>query len=316
MTSKQFLIRVFAIVAVAGVALVSLNATVDVYGLFRPVEGRQLGFFGEERLVKYLHSIRYVPENFDGVLLGSSVSDGLDTSAISGYKIYNASINGGNAADALPIAQHLFAAKHYRVAIVSVHRYLTLDHEAKTELMKPRQYWGALGSPQLLAAYISKAAVDAGVRSPAFLNSGALRHDAPAAGTSGDAIRKTVEQIRQGKASIANFDIDEKALQDVNQVLSLARTHSDRLLIYFPPSPSAILDLTKGPYTAYTGRIRTLLTPADTVLDFNGLGYEGLRSDEANFDDGVHPSPAGERLLVQELDRVLNGKTALRSSAQ
>ena len=115
MTSKQFIAAFLAGAAGIAAVVVPFNMYVDVYGIFRPAHGRRLPLYGEERLAKYLHTFRYIPENFDGVLLGSSVSDNLETDRLGGYRIYNASINGGNVEDVKPLAENLFRRGELRV---------------------------------------------------------------------------------------------------------------------------------------------------------------------------------------------------------
>jgi len=52
--------------------MISINIYADIFDLFRPTRGRNLPVYGG-------NASRYVPENFDVVLPGSSVSENLDT---------------------------------------------------------------------------------------------------------------------------------------------------------------------------------------------------------------------------------------------
>src|SRR6185295_18204642 len=72
------------------------NYNLDYYGLFRDAKDRSLTFYSNERTSKYLYGFNYIPANFDGLLIGTSASLNWDPSAIKGYRIYNASISGGN----------------------------------------------------------------------------------------------------------------------------------------------------------------------------------------------------------------------------
>ena len=127
MTSKQFLAFFSIGLAAAAAVIVPFNMHEDVYGLFRTARGRRLSIYGEERVAKYLHSFRYIPENFDGVLLGSSVTDNFDTRRFPGYRIYNASIDGGNVEDLTPIADNVFRRGALKLTILCIHRYLTTE---------------------------------------------------------------------------------------------------------------------------------------------------------------------------------------------
>lgn len=306
MTSKRFLTVFFGGFFGAAALLVCVNWYVDFYGLFRPVAGRRLAVYGEERTAKFLYSMRYIPESFDGVLFGSSVSDNLDTSQIHGYRIYNASIDGGNVSDMKPLAENIFRTAHMRVTLICVHRYLTNDHALKTDLMSPRQYWSALASPTLYAAYLSRSAVRAGLTSSSGNDFGVFPEGN---GIDIESARKTmdrmIEGIRRGTASAGNYSIDPVALADLNSVLRLARSHSQRLLIYYPPAPAGVLELRKAELARYRDTIQTLLQPSDLVLDFNTDAYAALRADDRNFIDAVHLSQAGSDFVMKEIRKRL-----------
>ena len=306
MTSKQFVAAFLAGAAGVAAVVVAFNAYVDVYGIFRPARGRRLPLYGEERLVKYLHTFRYIPENFDGVLLGSSVSDNLETDRLGGYRIYNASINGGNIEDVKPLAENLFRRGEMQLTVFCIHRYLTLDHVKKTELMSPRQYWGALGSPQLIAAYVSGLAIRSG-----FLESGYAECGARRFGWSSDtaqsrkAIGEALDGIARGTAPAGNYTIDPVALAELKDILAAARRHSRRVLVFHPPLPAPVLAARTAQYERYRDTINALLQPGDLLVDFNGPQYAEMRADFGNFVDAVHLSHTGARLVSDELGRAL-----------
>src|SRR5438105_1431990 len=87
-----------AIVLSATGATAAVGYALDCYGLFREAQGRKIAVHSNDGTSKYLLSQRYVPANFDGLLVGSSVSASWDVSAIDG-RVYNASVNGGNISD-------------------------------------------------------------------------------------------------------------------------------------------------------------------------------------------------------------------------
>lgn len=94
MTSKKFLITSAFIYLVLFFATVTINYYLDDFGLFRSHSERRI--WAREKTSKYLMSYKYIPENFDAVLVGSSVSANLDTRKITSYKMYNLSMNSGN----------------------------------------------------------------------------------------------------------------------------------------------------------------------------------------------------------------------------
>jgi hypothetical protein len=314
-TSKQFITYVFAGVAAVAAFVIPLNMYADIYGLFRPAAGRHVFVSGEARTAKYLHSFRYIPSNFDGVLLGSSVSENMQTKEFSTYRIYNASINGGNIEDVKPIADNIFHNGNLKVTILCIHRYLTNDHAKKTDLMTPKQYWGALGSPQLLTAYLSRAAVRFGMASGKFDEYGAADYGPdPRPQSVQKSIATTVEELQRGQASVGNYYVDPVALADLKDVITTARLHSRQLIIVYPPVPAPVFALRSSEYSHYRNTIDSLLYPQDIVVDFNDAAYQEMRNNPVNFADAVHLSRTGAAAVVAEVDKVLE-KTASDRSA-
>jgi hypothetical protein len=306
-TSKQFLgFFGLGFVTIATI-IILINLYLDVYGLFRPTRGRDLGIYGEERVAKYLHSYRYIPESFDGVLLGSSVSDNLDTRDFAGYRIYNASINGGNVEDLEPIAENIFRHGELKLTIICVHRYLTNDHVRKTELMESKELWGAFGSPQLMTAYISLLATHYGVVPETYDERGTLHlGNDPDSNTVRRNIDVAVDEIRRGTTSVGDYHIDPLALTELEGLITNARRHSRQLVVFYPPIPAPILAVSSAELGRYRETINGLTEPNDVVVDFNNPKYESIRTDYRNFVDAVHLSKAGATVVESELSKVVS----------
>lgn len=315
MTSRRFIALFFAALISAAGIIILLNAYVDSYGLFRPAGNRVLLIYGEERIAKYLHSFRYVPENFDGVLLGSSVSSIFETSELNGYRVYNASIQGGNIADLKPIADNIFRKGNLKLTLICVHRYITNDHDNKTDFITPKQYWGALGSPQLMNSYLSRLATRLGLTERRYDEYGSLHPGAePDAETVRRRIDRTVMGIKSGTERIGNYHIDPIALDGLREVIALARSHSQEFVIFYPPLPAPIRKVCWDDYSNYKKTIDGLLAPEDVVVDFNGPEYTDLQDNLHNFTDGVHLSRAGSAFVMVELSKVIGRRNIERSA--
>jgi hypothetical protein len=314
-TSKQFLAFFSIGLAAVAAVMIPFNMYEDVYGLFRTSRGRRLSVYGEERVAKYLHSFRYIPENFDGVLLGSSVTDNFDTKRFPGYRIYNASIDGGNVEDLTPIADNVFRKGELKLTLICIHRYLTNDHMQRTGFMTPKQYWGALVSPQLITAYVSRLAIRQGVVRGEYDEWGA-RHYAsePDSATVRKTIDRTVAEIRRGAASVGNYHIDPDALSELDRIIAEARRGSRRLLIFYPPTPAPVLAVCSAEYARYREAINAAVRAGDILVDFNAPSYASLRSDYRNFTDAVHLSNAGAGLVLAELGRATQAAEAAETS--
>ena len=122
MSSDRFL-RTFALLTIVVTGLfVLVNVYVDIYGLFLGRKDRRV--FTNERTSKYLLSQRYIPENYDGFIIGPSLSDNLNPVHIPGYKVYNASIMGANISELHHLIDKIVQHGHMKVAIFCLDPYL------------------------------------------------------------------------------------------------------------------------------------------------------------------------------------------------
>src|SRR5256885_17180065 len=96
MSSRRWLVVTVATTLAAVALAVGANSALDIYGLFRDPTGRALPVYGNERVAKYLLGRRYVQANFDGVLIGSSVSANWSVGTMHSARLYNESVNGGD----------------------------------------------------------------------------------------------------------------------------------------------------------------------------------------------------------------------------
>lgn len=307
MSSKRFLS--LSLLSIGGLlaSVVGFNMYIDIYGLFRPAQGRVLLVSGEERVAKYLQSFRYIPDNFNGVLLGSSVSDNLDTHGLSNFSVYNASINGGNVEDVKALAENIFRRTTFELTIICMHRSLTNDHAFRTGLMTSRQYWGALGSPQLMTAYLSRVASRFGATSYGYDGRGTL-HFGTAADLRGvqQRIDAAVVGIQNGTTRVGNYHVDPVAFHDLQGVIGLARSHSRRLVVFYPPMPESILAVSSKGLSRYRDAMNTLLDSDTVMLDFNLPEYKQFRENPNNFIDAVHLSQQGAGFVISELQKAVD----------
>lgn len=316
MSSKRFLALFGVGFITVALVTIAVNMYIDIFALFRPVRGRTISIYGEERIAKYLHSFRYIPENFDGVLLGSSVSENFSTQSFSGYRIYNASINGGNIIDVKPLVDNIYRKGALKITIICIHRYLTKDHVKKTDFMTHRQYWGALGSPQLMTAYVVRMAVKSGLQQNKYDEMGTLHFgDNADVNSTRETIQQNVADIRLGTAAIGNYYIDPVALAELGDIVDLARRHSEKFVIFYPPTPAPVLYACAPEYERYRETINGLTQPGDIVVDFNGPGYERFRDDFANFIDGVHLSSTGANAVMLELGKIVQQSNSERRAS-
>ena len=85
---KKWLVLFSVILISVTASLITANYFIDYYGLFRDVEEKKLIPYDNFRLAKYLYSYNYIPVNYDGILIGTSVSMNLDSSKIVNSNVY------------------------------------------------------------------------------------------------------------------------------------------------------------------------------------------------------------------------------------
>src|SRR3954470_12751857 len=153
MSSHRWLVVTVATALAAVVLAVGANGVLDIYGLFRNPAGRALPVYGNERVAKYLMGKRYVQANFDGVLIGSSVSANWSVGTMQNARLFNESVNGGNMVEEKALLDQVLENGGPGLALLIVHPFLTESHESNSVTLTPREYWGALGSLNLFDAY-------------------------------------------------------------------------------------------------------------------------------------------------------------------
>ncbi len=286
--SKIVIGTVVAIVALCAFA----NYEINFYGLFGDVRGRAYVVWGMERMTKYLFSFNYIPSNFDGVLIGSSISDSWDTGRLHDGRIYNASLNGGNISEGSLIADNIFHRRRLKTVLVVIHPYLTATYGPKSGYMTQKDYWSSFGSTQLAYAYVTKWLAGQGIF---------VRHTYNAFGRETFNVpRVPIKVVATLNAAPGDFPIEERALAQYRDLLIKARQNGARV-VGIVPLRSKSLDEEKGKmYETYNARIKGLFLPHETIIDLNQyVELIGLRTDPNNFHDGIHiSSEAADRMIV------------------
>jgi len=294
-TRTWLLITLFLILG-AGGALIGLNAAVDLYGLWRPVQGRQLLVYGDERVAKYLFNMRYVPENFNAVLIGTSVSANWNMRGIEKLRVYNNSLDGGNIVEGKAITEETLSRPGITTAFLLVHPALTFSHDYETVDLVPRLRLSTLGSLSLWDAY----------KDLVNIRLGRARQLFDYAGT------ETFEKLRSEmtphmKALWSpgeSFDIDPVALAAYRDVVRELHAHQVRIIFVVPPTFEGLLEQKRPAFDRYVRLIQSELVSGDKWIDFTTDEYEAFRRVHSKFPDGTHLTTEAAKELVD----ILNAK--------
>jgi hypothetical protein len=281
------------------VLVVLFNVFMNEYGLFGEAKGKSIKIYGDERTSKYLLSLNYIPSNFNGLLIGSSVSDNLDSKRIGGLRVYNASINGASIAELKILVDNVLSRADLQCVIISLHPILTERSEKRTNRMVPGEYWGSLGSIDTLDFYRKKLSVKLDKKYDYFDDYGRydynLRKDDR---DSESIIRKKASEMKSGET----ISIDDRACAMLDDLLKALRARGTKIFAYYHPIPRDLFILCEESYRSYQERINAFFCPEDFVWDYNGEEYQNFTSDHANYCDEIHLSRKGIDFLIDDIN--------------
>ena len=297
MRPRYWLLTTLGTILIATTAIAGLNMAVDIYGLYRPSRGRRLPIFGDDRVAKYLLSMRYVPENFNAVIVGASISANWDITAIERLRVYNGSLDGGNIVEEKALIEAALERPGVSVILLLVNPSLTYSHEFETVELKPALKRSALGSLSLWNAYRNMLSIRIG-RTPqpfdyagteTFLNA-----------------RSEMNVNMKAMWSEAEFTVDPVAWQAHRDLLANLRARGVQIVFIVPPVSEHLLETKGAPLERYLDRMRSEIGAGELWIDFLSPEGEAFRKTRANFSDGVHLTPAGARQVVAQINSAIN----------
>jgi hypothetical protein len=311
MRPERWLGITIALAVCLAATVAAVNVTVDPYGLFRPTKGRRLAVYGDSRVAKYLLNCRYVPENFDAILIGTSLSANWNLAAIEGFRVYNNSLNGGNIVEGRSVARAALTRPGISTAFILVHPALTASHEFETVRLDDRLKRAALGSSSLWEAYKDMLKIR--------LRRSTLNFDFAGTEELGGYRREMNAVMKRLWRPGDEFDVDRVAYAEYLELVTELRAHGVQVVFIVPPMFEGLLQGKRLAFDKYVRSIRSKAAMAgDVWLDFTGDEDYEFRRNAAHFGDGVHFEPEAARVLVEKLNDRLNDSIArgrLRRSA-
>src|SRR5256885_35655 len=234
MSSHRWLVvTVASALAVVAIA-VGANVAVDIYGLFRDPSRRAIPVYGNERVAKYLQSRRYVQANFDGVIVGSSVSANWSVGTMNSARLFNESLNGGNIVEEQALLDQVLENGGTGFALLVVHPFLTESHESNSVTLTPRELWGALGSLNLFDAYKNALKIRLGREQQLFDTAGSQDF--------GDGTKKLNARLQRLMLGASDFEIDPVALQSYRAVVAALHERRIAVGVVIPPTEGSLFE--------------------------------------------------------------------------
>lgn len=304
MSHKKFLLTYALITLSIVVCIVSINYCIDIFGLFGKKDRK---VYINERTSKYLFSYRYIPENFEGFIIGPSLSANLNPEYIKGYKVYNASIMGANISELNYLIDNIIEKGEMKFAIICLDPYLTKDHGKKSANIDPKEYYGALGSTNLLKTYVLYAVRTYNLAPKRYAPNihNTVGWDNFELETPNINPKKSIDE----KVALKNYEnthIDSIAYGELESTLQKLRKNNIKVIGYFSPVPYKLYQLGKADYQTFENKISLLFNNNDILINLNEEKYKAINDDYNTFIDHGHLSAQGQSFVLGILDSTLN----------
>lgn len=282
MNAHRWIVLTIATILMAVAANFAVAISVDPYGMWRDPTGRKLpiAVTANGRKAKFFLSKHYVPDNFEGLIIGPSVLANWDISSIAGTRVYNLSLDGADAVEEKLVMDQALHHGHYKLAIFALDPTNTSVHSVKGGL----DHTTSSEDIASFHLYIEEAAY-------AFreIHSGAGYADIAPNGHYNRRFRKSLEPKAEDPS---RFQVDPIALNQWREMISALQRQGAFIVYVVPPiyRPSYLLN--RWYFQTYKARIVPLV-PNAPLIDFNSPEYAALCSDPDNFADAEHTEPAG-----------------------
>lgn len=310
MTFRLFVQQFLIISILCIVSMISFNFYKNEFGLFGDARGMVHKVHAYERTSKYLFSFNYVPKNFDGILVGPSLSDiEMNTKNIDNNRIYNLSINGGNISELKYLIDNILKYGNIKTFVICLDPYITKDNGRKSSSINPKEYYSSLGSIFTFKYYLHKLIIK-NENNKAYNDSyWGYRHNPPSVKNlnSSEEIDKFLFEIE--KKEKHEIIIDKTAYSELKEVLSSVRKKGIKIIGYFYPQPKRVFNnkYYQESYSVYRSEINKLLNyDNDVIIDFALDKYDYIRDNDSSYSDKSHLSKTGGIEVIKVLNKYIN----------
>ena len=282
MNVRRWIVLTIATILSVTAADIAIAFLVDPYGMWRDPAGRQLpvAVITNGRKAKFLLSKHYVPANFDSLIIGPSILASWNVPSLAGTRVYNLSIDGGNAVEEKLVLDQALQRGHYKIAVIVLAPINTSSREVKGGLDRttPAE---ALASFHL---YIQEAAY--ALRA---LHHGAGYIDIASNGQYTFHSRKS---LHPEDVDPTHFQIDPIALSKFRDMIVNLKRQTTSIVYVAPPLYEPFYQLHRAEFDGYLKTMLPLL-PQAPVINFQDAEYKSLRNDPDNFVDCEHMETRG-----------------------
>ena len=292
---RRWLCGTLLLTVTLSLAFLLTNIKLDMFGLqgASNIRIRTL-----QRFSLYLMTYRFIPANFDGLLIGNSAAAGYDTSGIRNYRVFNASMRGASATEERILAEQVLRRGHLKVMIMVLNPHMTAQQGEVTAYMTPHDYIASFGSMQTIIVGLQGLLARFGHPGPVTYNdSGQTRF--PLKTFSGPFVPYSREQLT----------IDPRELKDLRELLAEAHArHVKVYVLFFGPMYQPKWDAQKDLLVAWQSKIQAYLSHDDTVITIPDGLLKRLQARRENFPDYVHMTASTRESVMKAIEQSIDGK--------
>ncbi len=301
LSSKRFFISSLAATLAMLTFLVGANILIDNYSLFGSARGKRISIYFNARLEKNILSLRYIPDNFNALLIGPSTSFNVNTERFRPLQIYNLSILGGTITEIKALVDNYLTQRAPRLVVICMYPYMLRQHGMKTSYISSSTVYGALGSIDILKRYVIAAYQE--LTDQELYNEFGYHvyEEVP--------LEQTLELIQE-KAGDPEYtqrelSIDPLAWQDYLDLIAELEDGNTKIIQYYHPIPRPIYLKHRAFFDNYLDMVTAVLPEGSITVDFNTPKFEYFTTQLDNFQDDCHLSGKGAVLMEKMLHEVL-----------
>ncbi len=262
----------------------------DIFGIFHDPTGKQLRVEHNERTAKFFLNERYVPANFDALLVGGSSTSNWRMSALDFAHFYNESLFGSNTVEEKRLVDEALRRGRFRYAICVITPYMLATHEFNEGSgVPPRRE--ALGSVNLLREEFYGFSRKLRGR-PALFSPDGGQVMPPSKGEVDPYLTYT-------------FAYDPIALEAFRQMLDELRARGTRVIFVETPVFEPVYQRHKAQFDRFYATF-PLRHADEALIDFNAPEYAAFRSERGRWVDPPHLNGESAEQVSVEMNRAIH----------
>jgi hypothetical protein len=291
---RGWLWRTLLLTIAMSCVFVWVNVRTDLLGL----HGRKdVRIHIVSRFSLYLMAYRFIPDNFDGLVLGASQGALLDTTKIHSYKIFNASVIWSTMSEERTIAEEVLKRGHLKIVILDLGPGVLSSDSRRSAYMTPRDYWSSFGSVQTMLIYFQAAREALG-------NPGGLTYDPY--GRS----RLPLYPGPDRPFTPEEFSLDPSAMRDLHELVDHLHAKGVKVYVLFCPMYQGKWDAQREEILDWQSKVTSGFAPGELeVIDLPEQVKKPLQADRQNFPDYTHLTPAANDIVMKSLAVILGDET-------